>query len=394
MTTTVTASNAAPPLDPIAKSPRTRKPVCGILAWVLPLSAILVGYLFLRLCDRKGGEVFALLIPPAWGLIPLLVALCMSPTVRKSPLRILALLLPPPAIFGLMMMTGGNSNSGSGFGGLIYVVLMILPLVIGLCASPILAIVSLLRRERYPGLAVAVLILYGIALFWYGLVEAYDKFGEVGALVMIIVPGVLFATGLVWRFGRQRAAAVECPGGRIQTKAEDGDISGSAPVSAKTPRKVQMPFGLALGILSIVYSLFVWAMGIAAWSDSGYGGEKPFEVMLLLFGGIGAIVQLVLSAIVTIRSLKKQVSILSRWPPLKSLIFCHLGLLSSLLALFLALSPVASEVVGYYVRLLLLPYVVILLIMICLRRKWFFAASEGKGPPSTDRIAPVNKGVG
>jgi len=459
--------------------PRTRKPVYGILAWVLPLSAILVGYLFLRLCDRKGGEVFALFLPPAWGLLPLLVALCSSPIVRKSPLRILALLLPPPAIFGLMMMLGGNSNSSSGFGGLVYVVIMFLPLVIGLCASPILAIVSLLRRERYPGLAVAVLVLCGIALFWYGLLEAYDRFGEVGALVMIIVPVVLLAIWLVWRFRRKRTATVECqgariqtkaedgdisesapvpaktprkvqmpfglvlgilyilfvwavgvaagtwsaydavlvlmqwfgdirtrvmiivpvvlltvwlvwrfrrkrtapvecPGGRIQTKAEDGDISGSAPVPAKTPRKVQMPFGLALGILSIVYSLFVWALGVLAWSETGSGGDKPALLALLLFGGSGTIVQGVLSAIVAIRSLKNQVSILRRWSPLRSLIFCHLGLFSSLLVLSLPLDPDISEFVGWYVLHLLIPYVAILLIMICLRRKWFIAASEGK----------------
>lgn len=164
---------AAPPPEqpvPVAKPPkppRVRKPLCGILAWLLPVSALLVGYLILRLCDKESGAAIACFVPAFWALIPLPVALCLSPTVRKSPLRILAFLLPPGALFGLMIMGGSGGGNGTGFIGWAYLALALLPLMASLCAAPILALASLWRRERYPALAVIPLVLYGIALVLY-----------------------------------------------------------------------------------------------------------------------------------------------------------------------------------------------------------------------------------
>lgn len=165
---------AAPPPEPPVpaakppKPPRVRKPLCGILAWLLPLSALPVGYLILRLCDREGGAAIACFVPAVWALIPLPVALCLSPAVRKSPLRILALLLPPGALFGLILMGSVNGGgNGTGFVGWVYLAWALLPLMAGLCAAPLLALASLWRRERYPALAVVPLVLCGASLVFY-----------------------------------------------------------------------------------------------------------------------------------------------------------------------------------------------------------------------------------
>jgi hypothetical protein len=170
------AATPPEPTVPVAKPPkppRVRKPLCGILAWLLPLSAPPAGYLILRLCDREGGAAIACFVPAAWALIPLPVALCLSPAVRKSPLRILAFLLPPTTLFGLMITVHGGGDNGTGFIGWAYLALALLPLLAGLCAAPILALASLWRRERYPALAVVPLVLYGASLVFYVIVLAF-----------------------------------------------------------------------------------------------------------------------------------------------------------------------------------------------------------------------------
>jgi len=113
---------AAPPPEPpvpVAKTPklpRLRKPLCGILAWLLPLLAVPIGFLFGWLANQKSYEGFQAWDIVAWAVLPLLLALCIS---------------------------------------------------------PILAIMSLLRRERRPGLAVVMLVLYGASLVFYVIVLAF-----------------------------------------------------------------------------------------------------------------------------------------------------------------------------------------------------------------------------
>jgi hypothetical protein len=131
------------------KAPRVGKPICGILAWVMPLTAIPVALFMTKLLDSQGGVAFAWLPPVVWAAIPLLVALGVSPNVRKSPRRILALLLPSVAIFGWMLFLGSGA-SGSAFDGWLFLGLAITPLMIALGVAPLLAIASLRRRERHP----------------------------------------------------------------------------------------------------------------------------------------------------------------------------------------------------------------------------------------------------
>ena len=100
-------ATAPTPVEPIAVEPepppvRDKKPVCGILTWALPLVAvpvgILVGHVGDRFMDTEGFKGFGLM--------------------------------------GLMFA----------------------PLFLALALSPVLATVSLCRRERFPGLGIAALI--------------------------------------------------------------------------------------------------------------------------------------------------------------------------------------------------------------------------------------------
>ncbi len=158
------ASHKPPaPLVTPPKAPRDAKPLFGILAWVMPLSAIPVALFMTRLFDTQGGAAFAWVPPVLWAAIPLLLALATSPNVRKSPRRILALLLPSAVILGWILFLGSGA-SGSAFDGWLFLGLAITPLIIALAVAPLLAILSLRRRERYPGLAVAILALYLLLL--------------------------------------------------------------------------------------------------------------------------------------------------------------------------------------------------------------------------------------
>ena len=136
----VVPASPLPRLEPPApvakppKSPRVRRPVCGIWAWGLPLLAVpagfLLGFVFDKLTHPDGFD--------AWGIVAIAV----------------------------------------------------LPLVLAVPISIILAIVSLCRRERYPGLAVALLVLYAVTLaFW--------MFEGLALLVLLIVGVVLSAAWLV-----------------------------------------------------------------------------------------------------------------------------------------------------------------------------------------------------
>jgi hypothetical protein len=129
-----------PPLDPpalVAKPPkpaRIRKPVCGIWAWAVLLLAVPLGL----------------------GL-PYAAEMLLTDSFQK-----------------------GYAEMG----------LVVLPLFITVPLSLILAILSLCRRERYPGFAVALLVLYAIGLM----------FGA--PLVFLIVGAVLSAIWVVWRYRR------------------------------------------------------------------------------------------------------------------------------------------------------------------------------------------------
>jgi hypothetical protein len=107
------SATAPIPVEPVAIEPepspvRGKKPVCGILTWALPLVAVPLGFLIAHVGDR-------------------------------------------------LMDTEGFK----GFG---LMGLMFAPLFLALALSPVLAIVSLCRRERFPGLGIAALIVYALAL--------------------------------------------------------------------------------------------------------------------------------------------------------------------------------------------------------------------------------------
>jgi hypothetical protein len=204
------ASVARPP-----KPPRVEKPLCGILAWLLLLSGILVGFVMMKLFNQKDGVGIAFMLPPAWALIPLLFALCTSSRVRRSPSRILGLLLPPVASFGFMWLI--ESQPANGYEGWGYLFWSALPVALGLCAAPLLALQSLRRRERYPALAVTLLALYVlpcvavfVALCRGAILGAWHDHGEairewMGVIVLIGVH--LSAGGLYWRHTKKRVAS-------------------------------------------------------------------------------------------------------------------------------------------------------------------------------------------
>ncbi|VGO14697.1 hypothetical protein PDESU_03265 [Pontiella desulfatans] len=96
-----------PALPPKPGRPRNKKPVCGVWAWVLPVASVPVGiglFFLSTTFDYDGYEAWLIF---AWGLAPTFLALCIS---------------------------------------------------------PILAIVSLCRRERLPELSATMLILYAVGL--------------------------------------------------------------------------------------------------------------------------------------------------------------------------------------------------------------------------------------
>ena len=140
------------PVAPVAmppKPPRVRRPLCGIWAWVLPLLAVPIGILLGYLANRGGHyEGFQ-----AW------------------------------AILGWLFF----------------------PLILAVPISFILAIVSLCRRERFPGLAIALLALYVI-----GLALSFPL-GGLTPLLVLAVSGLMLARWLFKRHSRKRAASGIAP---------------------------------------------------------------------------------------------------------------------------------------------------------------------------------------
>lgn len=144
--------------EPVVKSPalpRTRKPVCGILAWVLLLLAVPAGLL---------------------------------------------------VIHGLGAVVDTSDFKGMGAG------LAIVGLGIGTamlfgCISAVLALVSLRRRERYPALAAVLLVLYGLPLLVWGILLAVDAPGAAVTLLVLLLGGGGLAAGWVRQRRKTRAAA-------------------------------------------------------------------------------------------------------------------------------------------------------------------------------------------
>ena len=135
------------PVAPVAKPPkppRVRKPVCGIWAWVLPLLAVPIGILLGYLAGRGNYEGFQ-----AW------------------------------AILGWLFF----------------------PLILAVPTSFILAIVSLCRRERYPSLAITMLVLYVIAF------ALSFPYGGLTPLLALAVGGLMLARWLFKRRRRKRVAS-------------------------------------------------------------------------------------------------------------------------------------------------------------------------------------------
>jgi hypothetical protein len=172
------------PVEPVAKPqkpPRVRKPVYGVLAWVLPLLAMPVGYLLGYLVSRGNHyEGFQ-----AWGVV------------------------------GLALV----------------------PLLIALCVSPILAMISLYRRERFPGLAIALLALYVI-----GLALSFPL-GGLTPLLVLAVSGLILAR---WLFKRHRRKCVAS--GIAPTHGKSRMVSSVAWLGKQTKEIAGMSFHMIIAL--------------------------------------------------------------------------------------------------------------------------------------------------
>jgi len=135
----VPAPELPAPVAKPPKRPRVRRPICGVLAWVFPLLAVPVGVLLAHLADRFGRY--------------------------------------------------------EGFQGWAVLGWLFLPLIFAAPASFILAIVSLCRRERCPGVAISVLVLGAIGLLF------------MAPLVVLSAGILLSAAWLVWRWRKRLKAA-------------------------------------------------------------------------------------------------------------------------------------------------------------------------------------------
>jgi uncharacterized membrane protein len=81
----------------------------------------------------------------------------------------------------------------------------VLPLLLALCIAPILAIASLLRRERHPWLAVVMLVFYGVFSFLYGISLVCETAGEIAAFATFIAGISVPAAWFIWRQKRKDA---------------------------------------------------------------------------------------------------------------------------------------------------------------------------------------------
>jgi hypothetical protein len=191
----VAAPSATPP-------PRDRRPVCGILAWAAPMLAV----------------------PAGIGVI-----------------------------YGLASAFEGSEamNDFKGMGtGIAIIGMGFVPLLLSVPTSLVLAIVSLRRRERYPGLAVALLAAYGVCF-------GFLCFGPWGVLTAYLVAVVLSAIRLARRPGRACSTA-----GIIWRRkaASDGSAGPNAQQeegNAMTGKQMKM-VGLGAAVLALWIGCIVY----------------------------------------------------------------------------------------------------------------------------------------
>lgn len=108
---------------------------------------------------------------------------------RKARCGIWAWVLPVLAVpIGLLLGYVAGQKDYQGFDGLEVLAWLFLPLLVALCISPILAIIALCRREKYPWLSILLLVPYCISLAVAGLG------GFWGTLVTLVVTTVLLST--------------------------------------------------------------------------------------------------------------------------------------------------------------------------------------------------------
>jgi Ca2+/Na+ antiporter len=213
------------PVEPVASLPeappvRDKKPVSRIWVWGPPLLAVPVGFLILIAWEKwkKPGHadlsgLFLGVLPMAFAVPASIIVAALRSRDKKPVCGIWAWVLPllsVPIAF-LLVFALGKLTHPTGFDGWGLLAVAILPMILAVPISFILAIVSLCRRERYPGLAVTLLVLYAVIL-------AFTVFERVALLVvlmvLLIVGLVLLVAWLIRRRRRKRAASGIAPAHR------------------------------------------------------------------------------------------------------------------------------------------------------------------------------------
>jgi hypothetical protein len=195
----------APPVPP-------KKPVSRIWIWGLPLLAVPVGFLILIAWEKwkAPGQadlsgLFLAVLPMAFAVPASIIVAAVRRRDNKPVCGIWAWVLPlvsvPLAL--LLVIALDKLTHPTGFDGWGVLALAILPVVLAVPISIILALVSLCRRERYPGLAVTLLVFYAVIL-------AFTLFEPVALLVVLMllfVGLVLWVAWLIRRRKRKRAVS-------------------------------------------------------------------------------------------------------------------------------------------------------------------------------------------
>jgi len=199
---------------PEAPPVRDKKPVCRIWVWGPPLLAVPVGFLILVAWEKwkEPGHadlsgLFLAVLPMAFAVPASIIIAALRSRDKKPVCGIWAWVLPllsVPIAFLLGFMFNKLTRP-TGFDGWGVLAVAILPVVLAVPISFILAIVSLCRRERFPGLAIALLTLYVI-----GLALSFPL-GGLTPLLVLAVSGLMLARWLFKRHGRKRAASGIAP---------------------------------------------------------------------------------------------------------------------------------------------------------------------------------------